>query len=148
MFSRSVPRVLGYPRRLFSSGLRLPSERAAAAAGVELPAHVVDLIDSTPVSVDERIQKMLALEKWMKQSGIQLKLPRKVVWWIPELPEEVEIEIENAGGAEQHPNFVGWEGSVPLFRGDAYLAFRNLRARIGSDGPPCGEEVVQEVFQQ
>ncbi len=148
MFSAMLPRVLAVPRRLFCSSVRLPSERAAAAAGVELPPHVVELIDSTPVSVDERIQKMLALEKWMKQSGIQLRLPRKVVWWVPELPEELEIEIENAGGAEKHPNFIGWEGSVPLFKGDASLAFRTLRARIGSDGPPCAEEVVQDVFDQ
>ena len=143
-----IPRVLSAPRRFFCSAVRLPSERAAAAAGVELPPHVIELIDSTPVSVDERIQKMLALEKWMKQSGIQLRLPRKVVWWVPELPEELEIEIENAGGPANHPDFLGWEGSVPLFKGSAPLAFRSLRARIGSDGPPCSEEVVQEVFEQ
>lgn len=133
-------------RRWMATAQRRASARAAEAAGVELPRRIQRLIDSAPVSVDERIQKMLALEKWMKSTGVQLTLPRKVLWWIPPLQEELEIEIEEAGGPAQHPAFAGWEGRIPLFSGTAALAYRTLRAKIGSDGEPCSEKHAAAVF--
>ena len=119
-----------------------------AAAGRTVPRRIQRLVDSTPVSLDERFQKMLELEKWMKKTGVQLQLPKKVLWWIPELPADFEEEVEDAGGPEAHPAFDGFVNRVPTFRGNAFMEHRSLRARIGSDGKPCGEQYVQRVFDR
>jgi hypothetical protein len=138
-------------RRLAVGAARHLSAAPAASSSrsqttVAVPARIQRLLGQHPTTVEGKIKKMLELEKWMAQTGVKLDLKQAKDWALPALHPTTARELEEYERPEDHPAFLQFFNGTPLFNGHSQDRYRNLRLRLGADGPPCRVKYFHDVI--
>jgi hypothetical protein len=127
------------------------SRLVRAAFGVEGGLTLVRGLATNRQIVEERIKKMLELERVSGDVQAQLRQSRRRNLPMPAMDPELVAELESFGGeAERHPDFVGTAGGEPLIEREGFAIdkYRSLRLRMGSEGPCCHRKYLHALLDE
>jgi len=100
--------------------------------------------------MEDRIKQMLELDRLSGDVQAQLRQSRDRSLAMPAMTEELQDEIDEHDGPEEHPDFVGMVGDEALVERDGFAVdkYRSLRLRMGSSGACCHRRHLHAMLDE